>query len=440
MTERSMLAAVSGIEANQTWIDSIGNNIANADTVGYKNSEVQFQDLLSEQLAGASGPTATSGGINPVAVGSGVRVAASQVDLQEGSLQTTGNPTDVAISGSGYLVVDNAGQQLFTRDGSLTVDANGDLTTQSGGLIQGWQANGSGVVSTNAPLTSIKIPTGETIGATPTSQMTLGGNLPAWSGTGTPPSAQTTTLDAYDSLGNTVPVTVTFTPVVGSGNTWTMSATVPNPGGSGTTTIDSGTTVSFTNGLVSGVTSGGAGGGTVTATTGGGYQVSLTPTWPAGYEFPAGSTLSFEVPPPSSPSGLTQYAASSTVAVSSQNGYPSGTLQSFSIGNDGTITGSFSSGATLALGQIALSNFTNPGGLADQGGGLYATSPNSGQALIGTPGSGGRGSLLGGQLEQSNVNLGTELTELITAQEAYTANTKTLTTSSAVVQALENVP
>ncbi len=440
MTERSMLAAVSGIEANQTWIDSIGNNIANANTVGYKSSNVQFQDLLAEQLTGATGPVPGSGGINPVAIGSGVRVAASQVNLQEGSLQTTGNPTDVAISGSGYLVVSNGGQQLYTRDGSLTVDANGDLTTQTGGLIQGWQANGTGVVNTNAPLTAIKIPTGETVGATATSTMNLGGNLPTWSGTGTPPAAQTTTLNAYDSLGNIVPVTLTFTPVAGTANSWTMTTTVPNPSGSGTTTIDSGTTLSFTSGLVSGVTSGGSGGGTVTSTAGGGYQVALSPTWPAGYSFPSGSTLSIEIPPPSSPSGLTQYAAAATVALSSQNGYPSGTLQSFSMGSDGTIIGSFSSGATLSLGQIALSNFTNPGGLADQGGGLYAASPNSGQALVGTPGTGGRGTFLGGQLEQSNVDLGTELTDLISAQEAYTANTKTLTTTSTVIQALENVP
>lgn len=434
MTERSILAAVSGIQANQTYLDGIGNNIANADTIGYKSSQVQFQDLLAEQISGASGPPAGGGsaGVNPVAIGSGVRVAANQVNLQEGSLEQTGTPTDVAIQGSGYLVVQSGGAQMFTRNGSLTTDANGDLATQEGGLIQGWQANGAGVVNTNTPLTSIKIPTGETIGATATSTMTLGGNLPAWNGVGAAPT-ETTTLNAYDALGDIVPVTLTFTGTA-TANQWTVQGTVPKPGGGTDTLWTTPPTIAFSpaSGQVASVTG---------ATTNPDGSLSLpVSTMPAGYTFPAGDTLSFTFPPPSSASAVTQFAAASTIAMSSQNGFASGTLQSYSIGSDGTITGSFSNGATLSLGQIALANFSNAGGLADQGGGLYATSPNSGQALIGTPGTGGRGALLGGELEQSNVDLGTELTNLITAQEAYTANTKVLTTSSQVIQALENVP
>ncbi|MDA8292609.1 MAG: flagellar hook protein FlgE [Actinomycetota bacterium] len=434
MTERSVLAAVSGIQANQTYLDSIGNNIANADTVGYKASQIQFQDLLAEQISGASGPTAGSAGINPVAVGSGVRVAANEVNLQEGSLMQTGNPNDVAIQGNGYLVVQSGGQQLFTRDGSLTTDANGNLSTQTGGLIMGWQATANGTVNTNAPLSPIKIPQGETIGATATTTLDLGGNLPAWNGTGTAP-VETTTYNAYDALGNVVPVTLTFTGVTGTANEWTVQGTVPNPsGGTASQLWSTAPTITFdpTTGGVKSITG-------VTANPDGSFSLKVG-TMPTGYSFPTGDTWTLDFPSPSTANAVTQYAAASTIQINHQDGYASGTLQSYSIGSDGTITGSFSNGATLALGQIALANFANAGGLADQGGGLFATSPNSGQALIGTPGTGGRGALLGGELEQSNVNLGTELTNLITAQEAYTANTKTLTTSSTVIQALENVP
>ena len=438
MTERSILAAVSGIQANQTYLDSIGNNIANADTVGYKDSEVQFQDLLSQQLSGGAAPTATAGGVNPVAVGSGVSVAANVVNLSEGSLEQTGIPSDVAIQGNGYLVVQApSGAQQYTRDGSLTVDANGDLTTQQGGLIMGWQANSAGAVNSNAPLTPIKIPQGETIGAAATTTITLGGNLPAYTSTSSPPAAQSTTINAYDSLGDAVPVTVTFTPVKGTADEWTMSATVVDPSTGKAVDLFGSTdpTVTFdpSTGEVKSISG-------VTAASNGSYTVPVTMSnMPTAYTFPSGDTLSLFFPAPGTANQVTQYNAASTIQAT-QDGYPSGTLQSYSIGTDGTITGSFSNGATLSLGQIALANFANPGGLSDQGGGLYATSPNSGQAQIGTPGSGGRGTLLGGELEQSNVNLGNELTELITAQEAYTANTKVLTTTDQVVQALLNVP
>src|SRR6185437_6438234 len=222
-------AAVSGIDANQTMLDEIGNNIANADTVGYKAGQVQFGYLLSEQIAGATAPTGRAGGTNPVAVGSGVLVTSVGTDLTEGSLESTGNPNDVAIQGSGYLIVDKNGQQLYTRDGALTPDAAGNLTVD-GGLVMGWAANAAGVIDTNTPLTPVAIPTGQTIGASATTELTLGGNLPAWNGVGTPPTVTVTTF-AYDSLGAVVPVTLTFTGVPGQADQWTLQGTVPDPAG-----------------------------------------------------------------------------------------------------------------------------------------------------------------------------------------------------------------
>jgi flagellar hook protein FlgE len=437
MTERSILAAVSGIDANQTYLDSIANNIANSDTVGYKSGEVQFEDLLSEQLSGASAPAANgeSGGVDPIAVGSGVRIGGDDVDLSEGSLEETGQATDVAIQGSGYLVVDSGGQTVYTRDGDLKLDGNGNLTTQSGGLIQGWQASGSGVINTNTSLGGIKIPAGETIAAAPTTTVTLGGNLPAWNGSGTAPVI-TTTYDGYDSLGNEVPITLTFTGVAGTANQWTVQGSVPNPGGGTDTLWSTAPTVNFdpATGQVSSVNNGSA----ITPNSDGSISLPVG-TMPAGYTFPSGDTWDISFPAPNSANAVTQFSGQQTIQIADQDGHASGSLESFSIGADGIITGSFSDGTTLSLGQIALANFTNPAGLSEIGSGDYTVTPNSGQAQVGTPNTGGRGTLVGGELEQSNVDLGTELTNLIGAQEAYDANTKVLTATQQAIQSLESV-
>lgn len=437
MTERSILAAVSGIDANQTYLDSIANNIANADTTGYKSSDVQFEDLLAEQISGASAPTSGSAGVDPVAIGSGVRVGSTDIDLTEGSLEQTGQASDVAIQGNGFLVVDSGGSQSYTRDGSLTVDGNGSLATEAGGLVMGWEANSAGVVNTNAPVTAITIPSGETIPAAATTSLTLGGNLTAWDGVGTPP-VETTTINAYDGLGDTVPVTLTFTGVSGQANEWTMTGSVTTPSGgtdqlwtSSTTPTPPTLTFNPTTGQIASVN------GTNESSSGAAINVPVG-AMPSGYSFPSGDTWNIQFPAANSSGAVTQFSGDQTLQFQSQDGHASGTLESYSIGSDGTITGSFSDGTTLSLGQIALAGFTNPAGLTDLGGGLYSASANSGQASIGTPGSGDRGTLLGGELEQSNVDLGTELTDLITAQEAYEANTKVLTSTQQSIEALES--
>jgi flagellar hook protein FlgE len=440
----AMITADSGINANQAWIDDLSNNIANANTIGYKDSEVQFDALFTEQLQDASAPSTnnTSAGVNSISVGSGVTVGATPLDMSEGSLEQTGNTSDVAIQGTGYLVVEQNGQQQYTRDGSLTTDADGHVATPTGGLIQGWQANSSGVINTQAPASALTIPTGETIPPQATTTLTLGGNLPSWDGSGTPPS-QTTSLSAYDSLGNVVPVTLTFTGVTGSANTWTVAGTVTTPTGT-TDNLWSTTappTVSFNpaSGAISGITIPTGGSGTSTTKANGSLNLGVG-AMPAGFTFPSGDTWSFSFPPAGSPTAVTQFSGQSTIGLQGDDGYASGTLSTFSIGSDGTITGSFTNGKTLALGQIALATFSNPGGLSNQGGGDYMASVNSGQAEVGTAGTGGRGTLVDGELEQSNVNLDTELTNLIQAQVAYDANTKPLTTEQQVLQTIEQLP
>jgi flagellar hook protein FlgE len=302
--EQSLIAAVSGIEANQTYLDVIGNNIANSDTTGYKAEDPVFTDLLAEQIAGASAPSAgQSAGIDPIAVGSGVRVGAVTNDQSQGAVQQTNTPTDVAIQGSGFLVADQQGQQFYTRAGNLTLDANGDLATPTGALIQGWQATGQGVIDTNAPVGVVNIPSGQVMSAQATSTLTMGGNLPAWSGSGTP-LVVTTTLNGYDSLGNTVPTTLTFTAVAGTANAWTVQGTVPS--GSGTANLwTTPPTITFdpSTGQIASITG-------ATTNTDGSFSLPVT-TMPPG-SFPAGDKWNVEFPAPNSINAVTQFGGETT--------------------------------------------------------------------------------------------------------------------------------
>ncbi len=424
MATRSMIAAVSAIAAEQSYLQETGSNIANSGTVGYKQGEVQFADLLSEQIAGGTAPTTGSAGVNPVAIGSGVRVASVSTDLTEGTLETTGIQTDVAITGGGYLVVEQGGQQFYTRDGALTVDANGELSALSGAKVLGWQASPTGKITSSAAVSPITIPTGKTIGAIATTSIQISGNLPAWKGgTSTVPSVTVSSI-AYDSLGNAVPVLVTFTGA-STADTWKITAVAKTPV-KGTvklfTTASAPTIVFGTNGSLQKVN-----GATLPVA---GFPLTVT-TKPTGF-----TKLALEFPPATSNTALTQYAGQQTVTLT-QDGSAAGTLVSYSIGADGVVTGAFSNGRTTPLAQIALASFPNASGLVNVGNNLLGPSANSGQPSVGAPGTGGRGKLLSGQLEQSNVTLAQQLTDLITAEQAYVADTKVISTSQAVSTALE---
>jgi flagellar hook protein FlgE len=245
----------------------------------------------------------------------------------------------------------------------------------------------------------------------------MGGNLPVWNGVGTPPSLTATTT-AYDALGNQIPITITYTGTASTANSWDVAVTTKNPTSGGTESL---------------------GTGTITFNATSGQMNSTTPlplTGFTGYNLASGYTMNLDYPAAGTPAAVTQFSGSSTIAVSSQDGYSSGSLQNFTIGSDGTISGTYSNGRTQSLGQVALAIFSNPQGLTKVGNLDYQTTLNSGTPQIGTAGTGGRGQLLGGSLESSNVDLGTELTNLIVAQNAYQADTKVVSTSSTVLQAL----
>ncbi len=430
--DRSLLSAVSGIDANQTWLDVIGNNIANANTTGFKQDNITFDALLSQEISGATAPNGVGlGGVNGVEVGTGVETAAITPDQSEGSLQQTGNPTDVAINGNGFLAVNNQGSIAYTRDGTMSFDANGNLVTPTGGLIQGWQANAAGVINTSAPIGKVQIPVGLAIAPLNTANVNLGGNLPAGAAAGT---VETSTVNVYDTQGNAIPLTITYT-MTATPDQWSVSATTEKATG-GTQTLLAGTLTFAGTGQLTNIA---LTTGTPAAATPGVNGVIVTTT-AAPADAVAGATFNgFNINFPATALGqnnVTQYAGADSIQALSQDGYASGSLASITVGQTGIVTGGFTNGQSLSLGQVALATFSNPSGLNQIGQNYWGATPNSGLALINTPGSGGAGTLTGGALEASNVQMSTQLTNLIVAQTSYQANTRVVTTNATVLNSL----
>ena len=386
---RSMFSSISGLRSHQTMMDVTGNNIANVNTAGFKSSQTLFQDTLSQLLQGAAAPTADQGGTNPAQVGLGTRVAGVATNFGQGAAQTTGRSTDLMISGDGFFVVDNGNETLYTRAGSFSFDAGGRLVTTDGSLVQGWGAT-NGVVDTNGPLAPLTMPIGILLPPAASTTVTMGGNLPADS-TSTNPVA--TAMDVYDGQGAARTVSIQYTKL--SPTQWSVTAT------------DGGSTAT----------------GTLTFAADG-----STPT-PATLAV-GGLTIDM--------SGMTGYAKTNTAGALSQDGYAAGTLSSFGVGPDGGLVGVFSNGRREVLGQLAMATFANPAGLEKAGGSMYRASVNTGEPQVGVPGD-GRGTLSGGMLEMSNVELAQEFTNLIIAQRGFQANSRVITASDEILQDLVNM-
>jgi flagellar hook protein FlgE len=431
---KSLSAAITGINADQQWLDNIANNIANSNTVGYQATSIQFADLLYQQSQNAGAPAVgTQGGTNPIVMGSGVRVASNNTNFSPGTMQQTGVATDLAISGNGFLVVNQGGQDYYTTDGALQLDAAGQLVTSTGAIVQGWAPGANGQVNQNGPLTGITIPQGQVANPVETQNITLGGNLAAGA-----TNSVTVTTTAYDSLGDPIPITFTFKPSTTTANTWTVSATVPPAPGStlsGAQPLTLGTNAASSQQITFDSTTGQV--STVSESSNGTNNLSIGGFANAGYNNLANSTMNLDFPAVGSTGAVTQFAGtSSSLAVTNQDGSPSGALTGFTIGSDGTVQGTYANGTKQVLGQIASALFVNPEGLAKQGNLLYQSTLNSGTPQLGVAGTGGRGTFVGGSVEESNVNLGQELTNLVVAQTGYQANTKVVSTTASVLQAL----
>lgn len=424
----SMYAGVSGLETTSSDLSVIGDNIANANTIGFKASRAAFEDALAQTIIGGS------------QVGLGSRVQAIQRLVTQGSLANTGLATDLAIQGPGFFVVkgshNGVDARYYTRAGQFTVDENGDLVNLEGLKVQGYQADAAGNIT--GTLGDLQV---GSLSAPPsaTTTVTFKGNLdstsPIVSGPWDPTAPVqgladgtnaatanynfSTSTTVYDSLGNAIPVDVYFTHTAAG---WEWHATTDGANLTGGT---AGTPSEVASGTLTFDASGAL---TASATTASNFNpINAINPQALTFDFGSGTT------------GMTQFAGTSAVSFMSQDGYAAGELARISIGQDGTITGTFSNGQNRAVGQVALADFEAPDQLERLGGNLYGERPGSGQPTLGQASTGGRGAIFAGSLEQSNVDLSNEFVRMIAAQRGFQANSKTISTADQLLAELMNL-
>lgn len=413
---QALLAGVASIKAQQTRMNVIGNNLANVNTTAYKGSRVTFQDMIAQTLRGAGRPSDALGGTNAIQFGLGVLIAGTDVNNEQGSLNATNRPTDFSIQGNGFFMVSNGDRVAYTRDGAFDLDANGDLVHRATGeRMTGWSADpATGLIDTNQPVgpnSKITIPIGARTAVQQTTNITWAGNLDnrVFDTAGT--QSTQAVVRVFDSLGGQHDMTLTLTETA-TPNEWSFTVAGQN-----------GDTV--------------AGGGTLVFDPANGQLLSGSPgnitlTPPASSGVPA-FPMSLDL------SSISQLAAEMQVNASNQNGFAPGSLSSFSVGTDGVVTGLYTNGLTRPLGQISVAIFPNANGLERMGSNLWRNTDNSGVAVVGTPRTGGRGSINSGFLEQSNIDIGNEFTDLIVTQRGFQANTKVVTTVDEMLQDLINM-
>ncbi len=567
---RALYAGVTGMEANAFALDVIGNNIANLNTTGFKASRALFGDLLSQTISG--GTAAVSGGtagMNPIQVGTGVRVMGIDSDFSQGAHLTTGNVTDLAVSGSGFFVLSNGTSTRYTRDGAFAVDVDGSLISPfTGYRVQGWQADSDGTINTSAEVGDITIPLGSSTVAEATTSLTLVGNLnssgttdgtgtTAFSGTfysgGSVATSSSLLTSLTDSSGTSLDLEtgdyITVTAKKGTGTITTRTFTIGTTGttlgdfadfmedafgimndsnadGTEGVTISGGqiavqgnigTANAITSISISGTDIGGSStlnttvfsnlfgpdatngftqtnaasgesafsqitvydslgvahtvdlifaradadeniwsffavcddsfsagssstalrssAGTLTFTSSGKVSTFTGNTISLNLDTGASTPLSVTV----NADDMTQYGDDSNVVLSEQDGFPPGVLESFTIAATGVITGIYSNGLTRNIGQIAMAEFVNEDGLLADGSNLFKPGTNAGTPSIGTPGTGGRGMLNSGFLEQSNVDLARQFSDLIVIQRAYQASARTITAADSLLAEAVNL-
>jgi flagellar hook protein FlgE len=400
---RSLFSGISGLKAHQQMMDVVSNNISNVNTIGFKSSNVVFEDTLSQLMRASSAATSTTGGLNPTQIGLGVQLGSVQNNFLQGSTQTTNKATDLMIQGDGFFVLQDGNSQVYSRAGAFTLDTNGDLVNPNGMYALGYAATG-GVVNSFGALSKISMPAGTSIPGSATTLVNLGGNL---SPTGT--TTLTLTPTVYNINGAATALAITLVPHSPPDGIYDVNVLDP--------TDPTGATI-----LASGVAAFDAAG--VFDPTASTSPINVTVN---------GSVMDVDL------SGFTGYSGTNSPVVTKTDGYTAGTLTQFQIGDDGVVTGVFSNSQKQALGQLALATFNNPSGLEKLGDSVYRSSANSGLAEVGVAGSGGRGSLVSGALEMSNVDLALEFTNMIIAQRGFSANSKVITASDEMLQDLVNI-
>lgn len=454
---RSLYSGVSGLQNHQTRMDVIGNNISNVNTTGFKRGRVNFQDMISQQTSGAAKPTEEKGGVNPKEVGLGMTVASIDTVFTQGNLQSTGIATDVAIQGNGFFIEKAGEKSYYTRAGAFSLDSNGTLVNPANGYrVQGWMArtiDGEQVLQTSATPEDIVIPVGSKDPAKATTTVNYACNLnkntpeiPADANAADiAKGTWRTEQKIYDSFGNSHLLTISFTRVPGNPNQWQGNIVIDENNADFTqtriglnTTDGVGNTflVNFDNtGTLQSVTDTA---GNITNPTG---EIILQASYtvpdanPNADGTPYRQTMNINLGTIGSQKNtITQSAADSSTKAWYQDGYTMGYLDNFKIDSSGIITGVYSNGSTRTIGQLALATFTNQNGLEKAGDNTYVQSNNSGLANIGESGIAGKGSLLAGALEMSNVDLSEQFTDMIVTQRGFQSNAKTIQTADTLLE------
>jgi flagellar hook protein FlgE len=408
MSIGSFSASLSGLNANQQKLSVIGNNLANLNTVAYKSSTVNFADLVSQSVGGPSA--------NPMQIGLGVTTGEITPNFSQGSLENTGIATNVAIQGSGFFVVGADGNRAYTRAGNFGFNADGRLQTADGQPVQGYTAIDpvTGKIDTSGAPTDIVVKPGVLREPVPTTSFGAVINLDAGAATG---ATFGSSVQIVDALGVSHIATATFTKT-GTG-AWSYKVTVPGEevtgGTAGTPSQIATGTLGFNNegklSLVNGVST---------------ADVTITsPAWANGAK---PTDFSWDLLGDNNEPTITGYSSPSATASVTQNGVGSAAPSTvIVIDQDGFLVASFGVGQTLKVAQLAMANFANPGGLVKLGTNLFSASDGSGAAVVGTPGTGSRGTIVGSALEQSNVDIAHEFTQMILAQRGYQASSKGIT-------------
>jgi flagellar hook protein FlgE len=459
---RSLFSGVSGLQNHQTRMDVIGNNIANINTTGFKRNRVNFQDILYQQLQGAAAPTEEIGGVNPKEVGLGMSIASIDTLHIQGSLQTTGVGTDLAITGTGFFILDNAGKQLFTRAGAFNVDKTGLMVNPANGMkVQGWMAReveGNTVLDVSSPVSDLVIPVGGKDPAKATTTVNFACNLDKRipeipenpTGKQVIDGTWSTQIDIYDSFGDKHILQVEFTRVPGTPNSWNAAVTVdPQNEAPTNTTIGFGAEAPAAGGPTTFVVNFSNNGTLLSAEDGAGNvsggegQVMMNVAFDVQNATPGedGAPTRQEFALDLGQVGgftrsITQYAEQSSSKAVEQDGRTMGYLENFKIDSTGVITGVYSNGTTRALAQVAMASFPNQGGLEKAGDNTFRVSNNSGAANIGPSGIAGKGSIVSGVLEMSNVDMAEQFTDMIVTQRGFQANSRTIQTADQLLQEL----
>jgi flagellar hook protein FlgE len=418
MAVGSFSAGLSGLNANSVYLSVIGNNLSNINTIGFKASAVTFMDLVSQNTGGSS--------VNPMQVGLGVVTGSMSPVFSQGAIEATGEATNAAIQGNGFYVVSSPdGGTFYSRAGNFSLDNEGVLITPDGYRVQGFTQTDpvTGDIIATGQATDIIVPAGVLRDPVATTLFRTTSNLDVSALVG---QTFDTPVQIFDSLGSPHVLTATYTRTAAG---WDFDMTVPGedvtPAALVPVSVLTGSVTFDGTGQVSNLTVAGP-------STGGGVAPAIADVQFAAPAWANGATsgpITWDVVDDLGVVSLTGFASPSATASKSQNGAAAGKIDNISINVDGDIVATFGAGQTVSVGKIALASFNNPKGLVKAGSNRYGESQASGIPNVGSPGTGGRGTLIGSALEQSNVDMAQQFTQMILAQRGYQANSKTITVS-----------